>query len=425
MPAPAGPFLSPLALSRDSLCYCANVHPGSDLAAVEANVAGPIAEVRRLRGLDRMACGLWLAAPVARTLARAPGRLKDLLEDNGLTLMTLNGFPYGDFHGERVKEAVYAPGWDDPERLIYSLDLAQVLTHCMDPSRPEGTISSLPLGLARDWTRARHRRALDNLCAMAGALAEVKAETGRHLRLCLEPEPGCTLESTDQAIALFTLDLPEAATRSGLDPAPIREHLGICLDVCHQAVLFEDPAQSMTRLRQAGIVVGKVQVSSALTVPTPDRVDLAALLAPFAEPRYLHQVRTRAAGGALTGWEDLPQALAAKDRPGASPWRIHYHIPIQHGDLGLGLGTTQAAIGAILDWLAREPGPQPHLEVETYTWDVLPPPRHPDGPHALAAGLAAELTWLEGQMELRGLLDRSPGGGSGPSSPGFAGGTDP
>ncbi len=389
---------------RGALGYCANVHPGADLAALEANVAGPIAAVRRLRGLDRMACGLWLPAPIARALAADPGRLLDWLNAAGLDLITLNGFPQGDFHGERVKEAVYTPAWDSPERLAYTLDLALILAHCLPAGQAEGTISSLPLGWGPDWTPVRQAPALRHLCHLARRLAERKAQTGRHIRVCLEPEPGCVLETTAQAIALFTQALPAAALDLGLDPASLRAHLGICFDICHQAVMFEDIETALARLATAGVCVGKIQVSSALTVPTPDRADLDALLTPFAEPRYLHQVRTLDADGRTLGHMDLDQALADPAFARAKPWRIHYHVPIQQGDLGPGLGTTQAAIGAALDHLAAHPGQRPHLEVETYTWQVLPPKRRPQGAEGLVAGLAAELAWLETQMQARGLL---------------------
>jgi hypothetical protein len=351
-----------------------------------------------------MACGLWLPGPVARALAPDPQPLLHWLGAAGLDLITLNGFPYGDFHGDRVKQAVYAPGWDSPERHSYTLDLAGILAELLAPGQAEGTISSLPLGWGPDWTPERHGAALRHLCLLAGDLAELKTRTGRHVRLCLEPEPGCVLESTDQTLALFTQDLPAAALGLGLDPVWLQDHLGVCFDICHQAVMFEDMGASLSRLSAAGVRLGKIQVSSALAVPDPDVLDLDALLSPFAEPRYLHQVRTPGADGCLLGRDDLNLALADQGLPRTRPWHVHYHVPIQQGGLDPGLGTTQAAIGAALDHLAAHPDVRPHLEVETYTWQVLPPGRRPDGAAGLAAGLASELAWLETQMQARGLL---------------------
>jgi sugar phosphate isomerase/epimerase len=359
--------------------------------------------VRQLRGLKRMACGLWLAAPTAEELVKNPERLSKLLEAAGLFLITLNGFPYGDFHGDRVKEDVYAPAWDSPDRLAYSLDLALILARCLPPDRRVGTISSLPLGWRPDWTPARHASALTQLCRLAGDLYDLSIQTGKQIRLCLEPEPGCVIETIEQAVTLFTQDLPATALALGLDQAKVRDHLGLCLDVCHQAVMFEDTNQAMAALTAAGVGVGKVQISSALSIPDAARTDLDRLLAPFAEPRYLHQVRARTPDGNLVGRADLPQALSDLPRSGA--WRIHYHVPIQDTEPAHGLGTTQAAIGATLDQLAAHTEARPHLEVETYTWQVLPAERRPDGPAALALGLASELAWLEGQLQTRGLLN--------------------
>jgi sugar phosphate isomerase/epimerase len=393
---------------RAELTYCSNVHPGTDLAAVERNIAGPIAGVRRHRDLARMGCGLWLSAAAARALAEAPERLSRLLDRHGLFLFTLNGFPYGDFHTERVKEAVYTPAWDEDARLAYTLDLARVLTRCLPHDHVEGTISTLPIGFAPHWSPIRHAWALDNLCRLAAALDVLAARSGRPIRVCLEPEPGCVIETTEQAISLFTRDLRAAAARSGLTQDILQRHLGICLDVCHQAVMFEDPGEAYQRLRASGVPVGKVQISSALVVPEPWRPDLEAILRPFAEPRYLHQVRCLAAGR-LTGFADLPEALdstaAALERN--APWRVHFHLPIQPNAIADGaLATTRGAILGLLDRLALTPGERPHLEVETYTWQVLPREGPAMTSAELDAALAGELAWLEAQLAARDLLAR-------------------
>jgi hypothetical protein len=102
---------------------------------------------------------------------------------------------------------------------------------------------------------------------------------------------------------------------------------------------------------------------------------------------------------------DLPDALADSGFP-ADPWRIHFHVPVQSRTLFTGdLGTTQAAIGAALDFLAAQEGRlHPHLEVETYTWQVLPEAMRPTDEAQLIAGLAQELHWLQEQLAARGLL---------------------
>lgn len=412
---------------REELAYCSNVHPGADLASVFANLDGPIAAVRRERGLPYMGCGLWLSAAAARELAPAPERLAERLAASGLFLFTLNGFPYGDFHRDRIKEAVYRPAWDAPERLSYTLDLARILARCLPSDQPYGSISTLPLGFAPDWGPARQAEALDNLCRLAETLEGLRGATGRRIRVCLEPEPGCVLETTDQAIALFGRDLPAAAARNGSDGAVLRDHLGLCYDVCHQAVMFEDAADSLARLDAAGVPIGKVQISSALEAADPRTAVPDGALARFVEPRYLHQVRAPGPDGRLRGAMDLEDLLAgrepqfARDEPWDPspdrPWRIHFHVPIQTETFGdSGLRATSDAIRRVLDSLASRAGPtgrgpsaaepRPHLEVETYTWELLPSDLRPRGPEGLVRGLAAELEWLEDRMEERGLLAR-------------------
>ncbi|MBK1630158.1 hypothetical protein CKO31_05255 [Thiohalocapsa halophila] len=393
-----------IAYSTTDLGFCSNVFAGADWPAVEANLLGPIRDVRERRRLDRMTTGLWLSAAATAHLAADPAPLVDALATSGVDLVTLNGFPFGDFHAERVKQRVYTPAWDTPQRLDYTLDLARILVRCLPARAAFGTISTLPLGYAAQWHPDRHAAALAALCRLAAALARIADETGRAIRVCLEPEPDCVLEHTIQAIRLFTEELPAAAQRCGVARSAIESHLGLCFDVCHQAVQFEDIDASLRALASAGVTVGKVQVSSALELPEPAAA--GALLGPFAEPRYLHQVRCRRADGRIVASPDLAQALADPDLPRDGPWRVHFHVPIQHPPQGAdGLGTTAPAILQALDYLAAAPDHRPHLEVETYTWRVLPPEHRPRDTHTLTSGLCAELAWLETHLAERGLLD--------------------
>jgi len=392
---------------RGELTYCANVHPGETLAAVLGHLRERIGAVRERRGLAWMASGLWLAAPVARELARNAGAraaLAEALAAAGVRLHTLNGFPYGGFHEARVKEAVYRPHWADPRRLAYTLDLARVLTALLPKDATEGTISTLPLGFAREWSEDLHQQALDALCRLTEELAALAEASGRRVRVCLEMEPGCVLERTGETERLFADELPAAGRRRGTPTGALAAHLGVCYDVCHQAVMFEPARESLGRLHAAGVAIGKVQLSSALAVPDPGAPAARAALSEFDEPRYLHQVRARTAAGGVAGVDDLPQALAT---PGLArdPWRVHFHLPVQAETVAGGaLATTRAAIGEALDFLAAHPDVQPHLEVETYTWQVLPVGLRPADDAALVERIAAELAWVEGEMQGRGLL---------------------
>jgi len=391
---------------RAELTYCSNVHPGETLAEVRAVIAGAVAGVRRARSLERMDSGLWLSARAAGELqdGNARAAFRTFLLEHGLELFTLNGFPYGNFHSLAVKEQVYQPDWTDPRRLNYTRQLAILLADCLSEAQREGTISTVPLGYRPGWTAAQQQQALDALGQMVVFLGELRERTGRSIRVCLEMEPGCVLESTAEMLDLFGEELPASTRRQGIAWQQVERHLGVCFDVCHQAVLFEEPAESLRRLHRAGIPIGKIQLSSALEIACPSEASVRAALWEFAEPRYLHQVRT-VVQGELTGVMDLPQALASPGLPTASSWRVHFHVPVQATTLEpQGLGTTQAAIGQVLDLLAVQPDLHPHLEVETYTWQVLPHNLRPADDAQLLRGLAGELAWVEAGLGQRGLL---------------------
>jgi hypothetical protein len=234
---------------------------------------------------------------------------------------------------------------------------------------------------------------------------EIAHRRGRAIRLCLEMEPGCVLERSEEAVRLFTSELPAAAARVGVGESLLAAHLGICFDVCHQAVMFESMPDALARLHAAGVHVGKIQISSALEAASP--VQARAALARYDEPRYLHQVRARPdAAGASAGTLDLADALQPGELPDDVPWRVHFHVPIQAATLADGaLATTRDEIGNVLDYLASEPAMRPQLEVETYTWHVLPAAERPADDEALVDGLAAELAWLESELAARDLLE--------------------
>lgn len=404
---------SQTAWGRSSLVYCSNVHPAESLSDVRALISGPLSGIRNKRSLPFMGSGLWLNAAVARTLTHVDGelvRFNALLEENAIRLITLNGFPYGDFHGDSVKERVYTPDWSLAERLDYTLQLATILARFLPLNEAEGTISTLPIGLNCD--PQTYASALRMLCEAVLELHLLEKQFGRRIRLCLEMEPGCMVESTGQLIRLFTQELPATAHETGLDAELLHQHLGICFDVCHQAVMFEDPYQSLQKIHAAGIVVGKIQVSSALELQRPQDDEARLALAEYVEPRYLHQVRARCANGKIRGVMDLPQALQTGDMPRDVPWRVHFHVPIQTDAVADGrLVTTQSAIERTLDFLVDQPTVTPHLEVETYTWQVLPDALRPQTEEDLENGIVAELAWLESQMRQRHLLVEGSNGG--------------
>jgi len=392
---------------REDLCYCSNVHFSDSETDLNNVIDHFITGVREQRQLNEMGSGIWINNKISQKLTAHPEKinaLRDLLKRKGIKLYTLNGFPYDNFHAEKVKEGVYLPDWSQPERYNYTLNLAQILAICLSEDAEEGTISSLPLGFRHNWTEKKQNRALEALCKMANELSKIVTSTGKSIRLCLEMEPDCVLESTEETIALFQQQLPAKAKQLGIDEHKIKRHLGICFDVCHQAVMFESIPDSLAQLLNAEISIGKIQISSALEIKDPKKQSNREILEHFAEPKYLHQVRTLL-NNKVTGLLDLSTALNHADFPTADSWRIHFHLPIQSTTLQQQeINTTQESILDVLDFLKLHPQCHPHLEVETYTWNVLPESIRPHDEQSLITGLTEELNWLEQQMQQRELL---------------------
>jgi hypothetical protein len=378
--------------SKALLGYCANVHPGESFADVLGMARGFAGPVRRALGADALGMGLWISRRALDEIGNERvGELRDVLDEQGLFAFTLNGFPYGNFQAEVVKRAVYHPDLGTPERERYLLGLAGLLARLLPPDVREGTISTLPLGHRAEASADLRERALARLCSIAEQLARLHDRTGKSVRVCLEPEPGCLLETTASAIEFFTRDLPEAARLSQTPIELVERHLGLCFDTCHQAVAFEDAVEALHALRAAGVAIGKLQLSSALVIEKPAAA--AALLSSFHEPRFLHQARARLDDGRLAEADDLDQtALLPADRE----WRVHFHVPIHRAAVGE-IRTTreflERALAETRGW--QQP---PHFEVETYTWSVLPEAERPRDAAGLARGIADELRWAREQL---------------------------
>jgi sugar phosphate isomerase/epimerase len=391
------------------LTYCTNIHPGESWGEVKINleqhVSAAAARVRAARAFaGPFGVGLRLSARAVGEL-RARGELdalKELLKARGLYVFTMNGFPYGTFHRARVKEAVYDPDWLEAARLDYTIDLAELLAELL-PQGVTGSVSSVPCGFrSRVRSADDAARAADSLLRAAAHLCGVRTRTGKTIQLLLEPEPCCHLETSYDAAAFFERHLLArtaldrfaglaGVARGGAEEA-VRRHLGVCLDACHMAVEFEDAADALGRLAAAGIGVGKIQISAGLEVAFRRAAELDSLAA-FADDVYLHQVVERHES-TLTRYLDLPEALAAAaDGPARERlWRIHYHVPVFLERLGPFRGT-QPFLRDLLRYLGQTPI-SPHLEVETYTWDVLPHEHRQE----LVDSIARELTWVLGHL---------------------------
>lgn len=390
------------------LTYCTNIHPGETWPEVRANLKRYLPDVkRRIAPAEDFGVGLRLSG-VAATALREPAafdELRDFLAANGLYVFTINGFPYGTFHRTRVKEEVYLPDWQDEERLRYTDLLAELLAELLPQEGSlEGSVSTVPGAFK---PRAQSREAVAHMASLmirhAAHLVRLKEETGRTIALALEPEPCCLLETIEESVDFFRSHLfsrravQQLANQTGQqgDAAEeaLRRHLGVCLDLCHAAVEFENPTAIASRLASAGIRIPKMQLSAGLRVANVTR-ESERLLEPFNDDVYLHQVVERV-DSQLNRYVDLPQAFRQLSTGFVDrEWRIHFHVPIFLDELG-DFSSTQPFLRQILAQHRDKPI-SPHLEVETYTWDVLPELYRRDG---IVAAIVRELDWVKAQVE--------------------------
>lgn len=396
------------------LGYCTNIHAGEHWADHFIALQHAIPTIKQKLSPDApFGIGLRLSNIASLELTQ-PERLKEFqnwLTDNDCYVFTMNGFPYGGFHNTRVKDQVHAPDWRTPERVDYTIRLFHLLTALlpihMAGGITEAGISTSPLSY-RYWFQWNNRDERDlafeattqRLMTVVEELVRIKQAEGISLHLDLEPEPDGLLETVDEFIEWFNLYLlpiglerlnDEFGLSAGEAEAALREHVQLCYDVCHFAVGYERPDEVLKKLKENDLKVGKIQISAALkaTFPVEENSRAAVLdqFRQFNEPTYLHQVVARDVNGDLLRFPDLPEALLAFDESHVE-WRSHFHVPLFVADYGL-LQSTQDDISEVLRLQKENPFTE-QLEVETYTWEVLPE----DMKLRLNDSIGRELFWV-------------------------------
>jgi hypothetical protein len=393
------PHFSPVKLNHGlHLAYCTNIHRGETwretIAALQTHA---LAVRERVCPRDPFAIGLRLSHLAAVELSE-PKMLLEFqrwLEKNSCYVFTINGFPYGQFHGTRVKEQVYAPDWTSPERLAYTNRLFDLLAKLL-PAGIEGSVSTVP-GSFKEFITSREQEKLirKNVWRSVEHIARASGKSKRQLHLGLEPEPLGLLENSTETIQFFAQLRAEHKNDPRLD-----EHLGINYDCCHFAIEFEEPQNAIPALQQAGIKISKLHLSSALK--TKQTAEARKALEKFADDVYLHQVIARDADGKLKFFRDLPDALSCHSSlvtRHPAEWRIHFHVPL-HAPAAPPFENTNDHLLGVLDLLAANPKLCSHLEMETYTWEVLPPELKS---RSVVGQLVAEYDWTRARLKERAL----------------------
>ncbi len=355
--------------SGHSLAYCTNVHRGDGWAETFSNLQAHTLRVRQQVCPSKpYALGLRLGNSAAHELGleKNLNAFRDWLEKENCTVSGINGFPYGTFHGQSVKESVFLPDWTDPTRVEYTQKLFELLA-ALNPPNQQGTVSTLP-GTFKKFNRSVSQidELQKNILACAGYLLRLRDRTGVTLKLALEPEPLGYFENTQQTIDFFD-QLRGQETSSGL----VDSFLGVCYDTCHFALQYEDAAQSVEKLNSSGAPILKYHLSSALRLNPTD--ETLRRLASMQEPTYLHQCIGKASNGDLIYFKDIPDALAdVHALKKLNELRVHFHLPLHSMPIEKDFSNTTDFLKKVLGVIMRQPGRAKELEIETYTWEVLP-----------------------------------------------------
>jgi sugar phosphate isomerase/epimerase len=366
------------------LSHGINVRPARDLPTLVDQLDTYAAAIRARLGVDTLGVSLWLPPTLAAALAvdgRARTRLRAELDARALEVVTLSGVPYAEGGGEASSDTNrYVPDWSSPARLEYTLDVARILVDLLPDDAVRGAVTTLGLGRRSGWDAAKEKSSARILGRLSSGLADLAWQTGRAVRVGFQPEPGCVLDTAaDTVAALARID---------------KERLGVCLDLANLACTWEHPADAIDTLTEAGLSVIRVQVAAAVEVAQPKAA--AEALRGYVEPDHQHQV-TNPAGAYV---DDLSQALG--DFP-PGPWRVRYHVPLHVAPAPPLAATTDVWRSALRHLMGGDlPGTE-YLDVETEAWDVLPPDERPNGPAALAEGIAAELAYTRRELASLGL----------------------
>lgn len=397
------------------LTYCTNIHPGETWQEIFLTLEKYIIPIKQHISPNKaFGIGLRLSDIAAKELLQEP-HLENFihwLKENDLYVFTMNGFPFGTFHRDKVKDDVHKPDWTTTERLSYIENMSTILSKIL-PEGMDGGISTSPLSY-KPWFKNdpqkiedAFRKSTHHFAQLTEKLIKIKSETGKVIHIDIEPEPDGLIENNKEVLEYFANWLLPSGSKHlqtflGLNKdeaeAAIKEHIRVCYDVCHYAVAYEDHRKALEELTEAGIKVGKFQISAAIKADIPKEPEQRLLLAekfkPFVESTYLHQVLEIDKDKNITQFPDLPQALEVLNYSPATEWRVHFHVPIFMEKYSL-LESTQKDILEVLK-LAKSENYTNHLEVETYTWEVLPSEERVD----LLLSIQRELMWVKEHLEI-------------------------
>jgi hypothetical protein len=356
-------------ISEFNLSYCLNAFDfTSDWKYTLTEIDRCFNTVREMSGFssDKMTgLGFW-TSEFFLELMRDPDNfryLQEFLEKRNYYISTVNAFPYGVFHNQPVKDKVYMPNWLNEKRVDFTIKAAEFLEKFL-PDGGSGSISTLPGAYRRhirDYNGDSLRLIARNLEKTAEYLAYLYEKTGKKIRLGIEMEPDCIWETPDEFAGFYKkYMLPNRYSR---------EYIGVCYDTCHQELIENGPGAGLEILERYEIPVVKIQLSAALQIQNGAKF---ADIKEFDEPVYLHQTRifNEKNGTICETFSDIPELRSYSGDD--VTLKCHFHLPLFWDSDNTSFKSARKELLAVIRYIKANPGFCRDLEIETYTYSVLP-----------------------------------------------------
>jgi sugar phosphate isomerase/epimerase len=393
------------------LSYCTNIHTGESWTEMFENLKVYLLNIKqKVSEKEPFGIGLRLSHQAAVELSNKTvlQSFKKWLILNNLYVFTINGFPYGNFHGETIKDQVHTPDWTTGLRKEYTILLFDILG-ALVPEHLVGGISTSPISY-KYWYTTEVRledakiKACDYLIDVVQHLIDIKNLTGKSMHLDIEPEPDGCIENSKEFLHFYNdyllkLGVPLLMKKNNYtineaDNA-IREHIQLCFDICHFSIAYEKPSEVIKKMRDNRIKIGKIQISAALKCNLENNNTIQELqnyLRPFHEPNYLHQAVIKTKENNYLKFRDLDVAIAAMNVADFKELRTHYHVPVFLAEYQELQSTQDDIIETLQLW--KTDNFTDHLEIETYTWDVLPDKMKTD----IIGAVTREINWVRNSI---------------------------
>nr|YP_010478809.1 hypothetical protein N4K71_pgp085 [Neustupella aerophytica]UVI61114.1 hypothetical protein [Neustupella aerophytica] len=381
-----------------NLTHCSNIYPGNSWEEIFNNLKVNIPLIKaKLSPTQPFGIGLRLSYKAAFELSipKNINIFKNWLYQNNCYVTTINGFVYGEFSNTSIKETVYDPDWSTKERYDFNYILILISSMLCLPGKEIG-FSTSPLGYKFGLNKPDTilKEGSEYLLSLLELLIEIYKTEGKLIHIDFEPEADCILESIDDIVKFFNQISLKIRCRQKMLLSKAKKllcrHVRICYDICHQAVQFEDHIKNFDVLNKTKIKIGKIQISSALDIKfcqfEPNFV--VNELEKFNDNIYLHQAVERKPDGTLSRFRDLPEVIhyiqnMSNSKQDWLTWnlegfrnvRLHFHVPIYIQNIISQkyaiFSTTYKDIIAVIEYIKHFPITS-CLEIETYTWEVLP-----------------------------------------------------